>query len=297
MPPSELTWGRLHADTATVLGSAVEARWVCETAAGAAGDEWALLLPHAVPARAVACVEAMVARRRAGEPLQYVLGAWAFRTVDLAVDRRVLIPRPETEQVVEVALTEAEARARAARRGGPAGRRPLLVADLGTGSGAIAIALVCELPLGAATVWATDVSPDALAVASANLAGAGRPAAQVRLAEGSWYAALPADAAGCFDLVVANPPYVATGDDVGAEVREWEPPEALFAGADGLDALQAVIAGAPQWLTPGGVLVCEIGAEQGDAVRALAAAAGLADVDVRPDLAGRDRILVARRVA
>lgn len=260
---------------------------MCEVASGAAGAEWLGLLDEPVPRRGVAAVDAMVGRRQAGEPLQYVLGSWAFRTLELAVDARVLIPRPETEQVVEVAL--ALARGRRAE-----GYRRLLAADLGTGSGAIALSLAVELPVGAVQVWATDVSPEALAVASSNAAGAGRAAAQVRVAEGSWYDALPADLAGRFDLIVANPPYVAEGDDLPPDVRDWEPAAALLAGVDGLDALRVIVAGAPGWLAPGGALVCEIGADQGEAVQALAEAAGLVTVEVRPDLAGRDRILVAR---
>src|SRR5438105_5970876 len=140
----------------------------------------------------------MVARRAAGEPLQYVLGRWAFRTLDLMVDRRVLIPRPETEQVVEVAL--AEARRLHAR----------IAADLGTGSGAIALSLAAELP--GVDVWATDVSADALAVARANLAGIGTfAAARVRIQEGDWFGALPPELRGRLDIVVSNPPYI--GDD------------------------------------------------------------------------------------
>lgn len=261
---------------------------MCEVASGADGAEWLGMLDEPVPHRGVAAVDAMVGRRQAGEPLQYVLGAWAFRTLELAVDARVLIPRPETEQVVEVALTLARARR-------AEGHPRLLVADLGTGSGAIALSLAVELPVGAVQVWATDVSPDALAVASSNAAGAGRAAAQVRVAEGSWYDALPVDLVGRFDLIVANPPYVAEGDDLPAEVRDWEPAGALLAGVDGLDALRVIVAGAPGWLAAGGGLVCEIGADQGGAVRAVADAAGLIGVEVLPDLAGRDRILVARR--
>ena len=124
----------------------------------------------------------MVARRRAGEPLQYVLGRWGFRRLDLAIDRRVLIPRPETEMVVEVALELLGAHL--------AERLPITVADLGTGSGAIGLALADELPLDRTTVWITDVDEAALHVARANLAGIGRPARNVRVAAGSWFAAL-----------------------------------------------------------------------------------------------------------
>lgn len=290
-PGVTMTWRQLYAEATERLGSAAEARWVCETASGVSGRAWPAALDQPATQRGVAALDAMLARRATGEPLQYVLGAWAFRTLDLAVDRRVLIPRPETEQVVEVALAEA----RALLAGG---RRPLLAADLGTGSGAIALSLAAELPIGSVTVWAGEVDAGALGVASANLAGAGRVAAHVRLAEGSWYAALPAELEGRLDVVVSNPPYIAEDDpEVAREVVAWEPPGALFAGADGLDALQVIIGDAPRWLSPGGVLVCEIGATQGAAVRRLTLDADLVDVAVRPDLSGRDRILLARRPA
>ena len=169
-----------------------------------------------------------------GEPLQYVLGHWSFRTLDLLVDRRVLIPRPETEHLVEVALSIARATT-----------GPLTIADLGTGSGAIAMALAAELFPRPLTVWATDASDDALAVARANLAGMGRAAVAVRMEAGSWYDALPPDLAGRLDLVVSNPPYIGTDEDLDERVRDWEPASALLAGPDGLDALREVIAGAP----------------------------------------------------
>lgn len=290
-PGVTTTWRQLYAEATERLGSPAEARWVCETASGFSGRAWPAALDQPATQRGVAALDDMLARREAGEPLQYVLGAWAFRTLDLAVDRRVLIPRPETEQVVEVALGEARALL-------AAGRRPLLAADLGTGSGVIALSLAAELPIGSVKVWACEVDAGALSVAGANLAGAGRVAAHVRLAEGSWYAALPAELEGRLDVVVSNPPYIAHGDrEVAIDVVAWEPPGALFAGSDGLDALRVIVGDAPQWLSPAGVLVCEIGATQRQAVRALALDAGLVDVDVRPDLSGRDRILLARRPA
>jgi release factor glutamine methyltransferase len=282
------SWRQLWIETAAALGGDVEAaneaRWLCQEVSGRDGTEWALALDEAAAERAVARLDAMVARRRAGEPLPYVLGSWGFRLLDLFVDRRVLIPRPETEVVVEVALERLAGR-----------ERPLVVADLATGSGAIALSLARELPLTGVEVWATDISTDALDVARANLAGLGREAVNVRLAQGDWFEALPPSLCGRFDLIVANPPYVAEGDELGPGVREWEPPEALFAGADGLDAVRVLVAGAATWLRPGGHLVVEIGAGQGEAAVALAPGAGLVGVAVRPDLAGRPRVLVGRR--
>lgn len=284
-----LTWRRLWAETTEVLDDRPAARWLCEVACALDGDEFLAALDEPATERMVAHLDAMVARYRAGEPLAYVLGRWSFRRLDLYVDRRVLIPRPETELVAEVAIERATA-----RLGAHDG--PLVAADLGTGSGAIGLSLAAELPLGRAEVWLTDASEPALDVARANLAGLGRRGAGVRLVVGSWFAALPAGLRGLLDLVVSNPPYVAEGDpQIAPGVVEWEPTGALFAGSDGLDAVRAIVADAPAWLRPGGWLVLEIGHRQGDAVQALAKAAGLTDVEVRRDLAGRDRIAVARR--
>ena len=229
----------------------------------------------------------MVTRRAVGEPLQYVLGSWSFRELDLWIDGRVLIPRPETEQVVERALLAARALLGT--------ERVLRIADLGTGSGAIALSLVSELPLGRAEIWATDLSDDALAVARANLAGVGRRGAAVRVVQGEWFAALPADARGTFDLIVSNPPYVADDEVLPPDVARWEPAEALYAGPTGLEAIEHIVREAAQWLAPHGVLVVEIGETQGDAVAALARAGDFADVTIHQDLAGRDRILTAHR--
>jgi release factor glutamine methyltransferase len=279
-----LTWRRLLVETNRRLGDWTEARWLCQEASGLDGADWVLGLEDRATERAVFRLDAMVARRLDGEPLQYVLGHWSFRTLDLLVDRRVLIPRPETEHLVETALSIARATT-----------GPLTIADLGTGSGAIAMAVAAELFPRPLTVWATDASDDALAVARANLAGMGRAAVVVRMEAGSWYEALPPDLAGHLDLVVSNPPYIGTTEDLDECVRAWEPAAALLAGPDGLDALREVIAGAPRWLAAGGSLVCEIGAAQGATVIALAEAAGLTAARVEPDVAGHDRVLVATK--
>jgi release factor glutamine methyltransferase len=224
----------------------------------------------------------MVERRLAGEPLQYVLGSWGFRTLDLLVDRRVLIPRPETEWVVEVALGLLPADGE------------VLVVDLGTGSGAIGLSIAAER-WPRARVLLTDDSADALAVARANLAGLGRLGTTVEIARGSWWEAVPSSLRGAIDLVVSNPPYVAPTDALPPEVADWEPTTALVPGATGLEASAEIVGSAGEWLRPGGWIVCEIGETQGAAVLELAAAAGLVEGEVRPDLTGRDRMLVARR--
>jgi len=176
------------------------------------------------------------------------------------------------------------------------GQSSVRCVDLGTGSGAIGLSLALELPRGAAEVWLCDLSSDALDVARANLAGLGVAGHGVRVAQGSWFEALPVDLCGSLDLVAANPPYVADGDpDVDAAVRDWEPAAAVWSGPDGLEAHRVICATAARWLRPGGWLVCEIGSTQGPDVAALMSDAGLGDVEVRPDIAGRDRIVTGRR--
>ncbi len=228
--------------------------------------------------------------------LQYVLGHWAFRTLDLLVDPRVLIPRPETEQVVEVALRELDR----------LGREAPVVVDAGTGSGAIALSLATELAdrLPGGRVWATDASAEALAVARTNLE---RVRAQheetvlpVTFVQGSWLGALPAVVRGSVDLVVANPPYVATGEwsDLPGEVQR-EPYAALVAGAGsdgtpGLADVERVLAQALTWLARPGAVVIEMAPGQTDAASRLARSMGYVDVRVEKDLAQRQRTLVGR---
>lgn len=277
-----VTWRELLDETVGLVEDPQHARWMCETATSSTADELVAMLGEPAGERAVAHLDAMVARARAGEPIQYVLGSWGFRRLDLAIDRRVLIPRPETELVAEVAIELAAAV-------GPT----RTVADLGTGSGAIGLALADELPIGGTTIWLTDASDAAIAVARANAAGIGRSAANVRLAQGSWFDPLPENLR--FDVIVSNPPYVADGSpDVEQGVVAWEPAAALFAGADGLDDIRIIVAGAPDRLVPGGWLVLEHGFDQGEAVRSLMIDAGLADASTRSDLSGHDRVTVAR---
>jgi release factor glutamine methyltransferase len=283
-----VTWRELWDETAREVGRP-QARWLCETACGLDGDEFVAELERPATQRMVAHLDAMLARLRGGEPLQYVLGHWAFRHLDLMVDRRVLIPRPETEEVVEVALRLARAMPRPLPR-------PLLCADLGTGSGAIGLSLATELD--DATVWLTDLSADALDVARANAAGIGRAAARVRVAQGSWFGALPDELRGALSLVVANPPYIADGDPaVEAVVHDWEPHDALYAGPDGLDAIRAIVGAAPEWLAPGGWLVLELSPPQVSSVHRLLAGHGMTHVEVLRDAAGRERIACAQRAA
>ena len=282
VPGEAVTWQSLQRLAQAELGSR-EAWFVLERASGLDRAGLVPRLHDPVPVRTVDFVEGMVQRRRAGEPLQYVLGIWGFRRLELVVDRRVLIPRPETEAVVDVALDELRL----------LGATKPLVVDLGTGSGAIAISVALEVP--AARVWGTDRSEDALAVARANLAGmGGRVAPRVRLAAGDWFAALPGELRGKIDLVVANPPYVGAAEELPAEVADWEPAGALVAGPTGLEAIAEIIATAPAWLRRPGTVVIEIAPHQAEQAVALAGAGGFTGVDVRPDLAGRLRALVGR---
>jgi release factor glutamine methyltransferase len=276
--PAGPTWASLRAEAVERLRAAgapspeADARWLVERAAADPDGP--------VTERALGFFDAMLARREAGEPLQYVLGSWGFRTLDLLVDRRVLIPRPETELVAEVAIDELR------RLGGRT------AVDLGTGSGAIALSIAVEAP--GTQVWAVDRSADALVVASANLAGAGRAARRVQLAEGDWYDGLPPALRGGVDVIVSNPPYVATGHHLPSEVADWEPLGALLAGPDGLDALRTVVAGAPAWLARPGALVVECAPDQATTVAGLALAAGFDEADVRHDYTARPRIVRCR---
>jgi release factor glutamine methyltransferase len=284
MNPSWRQWRSEVTDRLAAAGIAspeAEARWLTEFVSGFENSEWLQIERSAPPERHVERLEALLARRLAGEPMQYVIGAWAFRSLDLMVDARVLIPRPETEWVVEIALREL-------RR--VSGEAPIVV-DLGTGSGCVGLSIARER-LGA-RVHVTDASAAALEVARIN--GAGNGLANVSFHDGDWFTALPSTLRGTVDLVVSNPPYVAEPEvqTLPREVIEHEPRAALVAGADGLDAIRHIVAGAPAWLRSGGVLVVEHAPHQADTVLALAAGADLIEARIEPDLAGRPRMLVA----
>lgn len=279
-----VSWDDVYRMACDRLSAKREARWIMQEASGepfgrASGP---------VPEKARLRVEQMVRRRLEGEPLQFVLGSWPFRRLDLMLDRRVLIPRPETEQVVEVALGEMDRMAQ--------GRDRMRVVDLGTGSGAIALSFAKERPN--VDVWAVDASPDALAVARANLAGlAGFAATRVRIVEGDWWRGLPEELKGRVDLAVSNPPYVSSAEmaELSPEVRDWEPSQALEAGPLGTEALERILRGAPDWLAEQATVVAEIAPHQAEAVCEMARCLGFAQAEVRADLAGRPRALVARR--
>jgi len=237
----------------------------------------AALDDHPLGAAEAGAFEALLARREGGEPVAYLLGRRDFWTLTLEIGPGVLVPRPETELLVEVALETL------------AGRPAPAVLDLGTGSGAIGLAIATERP--DATVDLVDASAAALAIAERNRARLGL--ANARLLEGDWFGAVHGRR---YDLVVANPPYLAADDPhlASAELGH-EPRAALVAGPGGLEALAAIAAGAPAHLAAGGHLALEHGTAQGAAVRALLGAAGLASVATRRDLAGHERATAGRR--
>jgi release factor glutamine methyltransferase len=239
----------------------------------ALGKSRGFLLAHdeaEIGPRDQARFDELFGRRARGEPLAYLTGRRAFWTLELAVSPATLVPRPETELLVEQALRMLPA---------PAAR----VLDLGTGSGAIALALASERPRW--SVWATDLDPPALRVAEQNAVQLG---IDVRFLTGDWYAPV---AGMRFHLIVSNPPYIHAGDPcLDADGLRYEPRAALSSGPDGLEALRVVIGEAPRHLLSGGALACEHGAAQGEAVRELFLHAGFSDVQSERDLAGLERV-------
>lgn len=233
----------------------------------------------------LAAYKPLLLRRAAREPLQYILGRASFRELELRSDRRALVPRPETERLVQEVLDWAEARARREPSSGG-----LSALDVGTGTGCIALSLAREGPF--TRVVATDASREALALAEGNARDTGLEDV-VELVAGRLFEPVAGER---FDVVVSNPPYVAESDRAGLEpeVAEWEPPGALFAGPDGLDVLRELVAGAPDHVAPGGLLAMEVGLGQAEAVRSLVRATGAFEEPlVRRDLSGRPRMVLA----
>lgn len=226
--------------------------------------------------RGASAFEDLLRRRERGEPVAQITGHRGFWSLDLVVTADTLIPRPETELLVELALDRL-----------PRGE-PRRVLDLGTGTGAIALAIASERPL--ADVTAVDASEPALAVARDNAVEAGLP---LRLHRSDWFSAIAGER---FDLVASNPPYIAESDPhlKQGDLR-FEPRSALASGPDGLDAIRVIAHDAPLHLHPGGWLLVEHGHDQGPAVRMLLAAAGLESVSTERDLEQRDRVTLGRQ--
>jgi release factor glutamine methyltransferase len=297
---------------AGVVSAAPEAAWLAEEALGLDSGRLTAARREPIPADARKRLEALAGRRAAGEPLQYVIGWAPFGPLRLAVGPGVLVPRPETEALAERAAAHLRV---AARSAGPDGRAIAAVAgdlftgpdgraiavDLCTGAAPIACYLARAVP--AARVLATELDPAALAWARRNAVAVGgpRPGGRARAGGGSRIEVLagdldeplPATIAGRVAVLTANVPYVPSDRiaTLPADVRDHEPRLALDGGPDGLDVLRRVVRGAGRWLGPGGWILCEIGDDQGPAATALAERAGFDVVAVRPDLAGRDRIL------
>lgn len=232
-------------------------------------------------AEELSAFRALVKRRANGEPVAYLLGYRSFWTMDLKVDSRVLIPRPETERLVELALERLPAQSMA------------MAVDVGTGSGAIALALALERPL--LKVIATDIDADALALAREN-AAAYELSSRIRFLEGDLLDALDAQC-GEVDLIASNPPYIADAQRelLMKDVRAFEPSGALFSGSEGLDAIRRLIPQAYTKLKCGGYFLCEIGYDQGEAVSALLSEQGFVDVQIQPDYAQLDRVAIGQK--
>lgn len=233
-------------------------------------------LRNAAGPESAARFRAAVARRRAREPVAYITGVQEFWSLPFAVTQAVLIPRPETELLVEMATP------RLTGHSAPA------ICDIGTGSGCVAIALARELP--AARLTALDTSTEALAMARRNASAHG-VASRIAFLESDLFAGVGGER---FDAIVSNPPYLGRHEHTPPELA-YEPRLALFAGDDDLDVIRRLITAAPARLQPGGWLIMECGAAQAAAVQGLAARAGLGEIAVVPDLAGLPRVLVARR--
>lgn len=223
-------------------------------------------------------IRPLVRRRGQHEPVQYILGQAEFHGLRLKVDPRALIPRPETEQLVELVMTACS-------------HPPARLVDLGTGSGAIALTLAKNFP--DADVTATDIDVETLALARENAVASGLTQ-RVRFVQSDWFSSLPAE--GRYDVIVSNPPYLSAQEsaEAPAEVREFEPPGALVAMDEGFAALRVIIATAGRFLSPGGLLALETGCTQHPGLLECLAIAGFTHRESRPDLTGRDRFLLAR---
>jgi release factor glutamine methyltransferase len=270
----------------------LDAQLLVLAALGRGQHERAWLLAHdtdALPDAVHTTLQAAVLRRAAGEPLAYITGHKEFFGLDLQVDARVLVPRPDTETLVEWALELlSPSPSDTATRSSPTASHPARVVDLGTGSGAIALALKHTRP--DLQVSAVDFSTDALTVAQAN---ARRLQLDVQFAQGSWLDGLRGQH---FDLIVSNPPYIASADHHLTALKH-EPLQALASGADGMDDIRTIIDQAGAHLDPGGWLLLEHGYDQAAAVRTLLADAGLQLAQSRRDLAGIERCSGAQKPA
>ena len=290
---STLTLAQLHREVLGRLRAAhvddaeLSARRILEETTGIDVGQFPAEEGQLMNRRTVVRTDSLTARRVLGEPLQYVIGSWQFRYLDLAVDRRALIPRPETEEVVGQAIEMLTSKNK------NVDGKPSIVADLGTGTGAIALSIAQEVL--DAQVYATDISQEALALARSNLAGLGRAAARVQLHAGDWLEALPAGLKGQLHMLISNPPYVSSNDQLPSVVADWEPVQALIGGEDGFRHLDLLVREGRNWLRPGGWLILECGSEQGIRLQSLLIARGYCEVEINLDMSGKQRFVTARR--
>ncbi len=256
--------GRVQERLSRKVGSQQLARWIWDEARSRCPDE---------DVETLACEFAD--RYMAGEPLQYVFGHWSFRALELKCDRRGLIPRPETELLVDLVKADLQANSWMKR-----------VLEIGTGSGAIALALATEV--SGLSIVATDVSGDALSLAKENLASQASLTSEVVMVHSDLFSAL--GGYGLFDLIVSNPPYVPSSTVLDARVADYEPHQALFGGDDGLEIIARLIEGSPPMLSRRGAeLYIEIDESHGGRIVELASRSGFTATRIRQDLSGKDR--------
>jgi release factor glutamine methyltransferase len=280
---SLVLWSADYLASKGVESGRLDAEWLLASALGTERLQLYLKYDRPVGPEEREAFKQQLRRRACREPLQYILGRAAFRELELVADPRALIPRPETEVLVEEVLAWAKD-----RKSGLG-----TVMDIGTGTGAVSVSLavegVCE------QIVATDISEGALEVARLNAQRHGVEAL-LDFRRGSLFEIV--DAGEAFDVIVSNPPYVATGERAGLqpEIRDWEPSEALFAGDDGLDVIQPLIAEAPEHLTDGGLLALEVGLGQAERVtRQIDDSGRFEPARVRRDLGGLPRVIMAER--
>ena len=285
---ASVSWEELLSETTRRLegdNSALEAKWMIEEVSGVTN-----LHDYQEQAKPIQLkrLSKLIARRLTGEPLQYVLGRWQFRELDLFVDDRVLIPRPETEILVGYALEECKSKKNQLDE-----TRSLNVADLGCGSGAIGLSIAREIQ--EVSVWCTDVSEGAIAVTRANLAGLGMAGQKVSISQGSWFEALPQEMLEKFDVIISNPPYISDSEELPPEVSEWEPSSSLRSGPLGTEDLSFLLNNSIEWLSAEGQLILELAPMQADQMVEEAKNLNFREVQLRNDLTGRDRVLMAKK--
>ena len=285
---ASVSWEELLAETTRRLevdNAELEAKWMIEEVSGVTN-----LHDYQEQAKPIQLkrLSKLIARRLTGEPLQYVLGRWQFRELDLFVDDRVLIPRPETEILVGYALEECKSKKNRLDE-----TRSLNVADLGCGSGAIGLSIAREIQ--EVSVWCTDVSEGAIAVTRANLAGLGMVGQKVSISQGSWFEALPQEMLEKFDVIISNPPYISDSEELPLEVSEWEPSSSLRSGPLGTEDLSFLLNNSIEWLSAEGQLILELAPMQADQMVEEAKNLNFREVQLRNDLTGRDRVLMAKK--